>query len=185
MNDEQLTERLLEWVRTRHFGKHRGVVTDNADPTQRGRLKVRVPSVLAGLEAWAMPCVPYAGNGVGFYSLPEPGTGVWVDFEGGDPSYPIWSGCFWGDGELPDTSGATVKIWKTEKLTIRIDDGADEAFVEASSGSKLTVAGDVVSESGGAKHSVGSSGVVGEQGGAKTEVTQTSFRVNNGALEVM
>ena len=44
-----------------------------------------------------MPCVPYAGDAGRLYMLPEPGTGVWVEFEAGDPSYPIWSGCFWAD----------------------------------------------------------------------------------------
>ena len=57
---------LIDWVRSRYFGKYRGTVTDNADPTSRGRLKVNVPAVLGDLEVWAMPCVPYAGDGVGF-----------------------------------------------------------------------------------------------------------------------
>ena len=182
--DVALTEQLVEWIRTRHFGKYRGVVTDNADPTSRGRLKVKVPAVLGELEVWALPCVPYAGKGVGFYSLPEAGTGVWVEFEAGDPSYPIWTGCFWADNELPDAGGAPIKIWKTEKLTLRLDDDNDEALVEATSGSKLQVADDVVSESGGAKHPVGSDGVVGEAGASKLEITSASFRVNDGAFEV-
>jgi uncharacterized protein involved in type VI secretion and phage assembly len=184
-SDSELIEQLLDWVRNRYFGKYRGVVTDNADPTSRGRLKVKVAAVLGDLEVWAMPCVPYAGNGVGFYSLPEPDTGVWVEFEAGDPSYPIWTGCFWADGELPDESNADIKIWKTESVKIRIDDGGDEALMENSGGSKITVASDVISESGGSTHTVGSAGVVSEKGAAKTEVTSTSFKVNNGALEVM
>ena len=44
--DHELSEHLLEWVRGRYFGKYRGTLTDNADPTDRGRLKVRVPAVL-------------------------------------------------------------------------------------------------------------------------------------------
>jgi uncharacterized protein involved in type VI secretion and phage assembly len=183
--EQDVLERLLDWVRTHYFGKYRGTVTDNDDPTSRGRLKVRVPAVLGDLEAWAMPCVPYAGAGVGFYCLPEPDANVWVEFEGGDPSYPVWTGCFWADGELPDQSNAAIKIWKTESLTVRIDDDADELVIEASSGSKLTIAGDVVSESGGATHTVGSAGVVSDGGGSKTEVTTVSFSVNSGALEVM
>ena len=182
--EQELLERLLDWVRSRYFGKYRGTVSDNADPTSRGRLKVRVPAVLGEAEVWAMPCVPYAGDGVGFYALPEPGTGVWVEFEAGDPSYPIWSGCFWADGELPDASDAAIKIWKTESLTLRIDDGADELVAEASSGSKLTIAADVVSESGGSTHTVGSGGVASESGATKAEVTSSSFKVNSGSLEV-
>lgn len=185
MLPDDLNEELLDWVRGHFFGKYRGTVSDNADPTSRGRLKVRVPAVLGTVEAWAMPCVPYAGDGVGFYSLPATGTGIWVEFEAGDPSFPIWSGCFWADNELPDPGGASVKIWKTGKVTVRIDDNADEVKVETTSGSKVTLASDIQSESGGAKQTVGSSGVVSELGSGKVEVTSSAVKVNNGALEVM
>jgi Uncharacterized protein conserved in bacteria len=180
---DDLSQDLLTWVKHHYFGKYRGTVSDNSDPTNRGRLKVRVPAVLDTVESWAMPCVPYAGKSVGFYSLPEPGTGVWVEFEGGDPSFPIWSGCFWGDNELPDPGGAPIKIWKTEKVTFRIDDDNDELKMEVTSGSKITIASDIQSESG-AKHTVSSSGVVSELQAGKVEVTSTSVKVNNGAFEV-
>ena len=183
--EQNLLEQLLDWVRTHYFGKYRGTVVDNADPTARGRLKVSVPAVLGGTQAWAMPCVPYAGDGVGFYCLPEPGTGVWVEFEGGDPSYPVWAGFFWADGQLPDQSDPAIKIWKTNSLTLRIDDNADELVLEASSGSKVTVVDNVAIESGGATHTVGSGGVVSESGSGKVAVTSTSVSVNNGALEVI
>lgn len=176
---------LLGWVRSHYFGKYRGTVADNDDPTKRGRLKVKVPSVLEDLEVWAMPCVPYAGVGVGFYSLPALDTGVWIEFEAGDPSYPVWVGCFWGDNELPDPSGPSVKIWKTDSLTIRLDDDADELLIKTKSDSKITLSADVKTESGQATHTVGSGGVVSEQGGVgKVEVTVKTVKVNNGALEV-
>jgi uncharacterized protein involved in type VI secretion and phage assembly len=181
----ELIGQLIDWVRNRYFGKYRGIVTDNDDRTKRGRIAVKVPAVVEDLEVWAMPCVPYAGKEVGFYSLPEPGTGVWVEFEGGDPSYPIWTGCFWADGELPDVSDANVKIWKTGSLTLRMDDSRDEVLVENKSGSKITIRFDVATESGGATLTVGSGGVVSEQGANRSEVTSASFRVNNGALEVI
>src|SRR5436190_3846806 len=184
MFNDDLSQDLLNWVKGHFFGKYRGTVSDNSDPTNRGRLKVKVPSVLGTVESWAMPCVPYAGNGVGFYSLPEAGTGIWVEFEAGDPSYPIWSGCFWGDNELPDPGGAPIKIWKTEKVTFRMDDDNDEMKCEVTSGSKVTLAGDIQSESGGAKHTVGSSGVVSELNAGKVEVKSASVSVNNGAFEV-
>lgn len=181
----ELLEQLLDWVRNRYFGKYRGTVSDNADPTSRGRLKVKVPAVLGDLEVWAMPCIPYAGKKVGFYSLPEKDTGVWVEFEGGDSSYAIWTGCFWADNELPDQSDPNIKIWKTESHKIRLDDSADEVLVENSSDSKVTLSSDVKTESGGATHTVGSAGVVSEKGATKAEVSDSSYKVNNGALEVM
>lgn len=182
--EPDLLEEFYEWIRGRFFGKYRGTVVDNADPTQRGRIKVKVPAVLGPADVWAMPCVPYAGAGVGLYALPEPGTGVWVEFEQGDPSFPIWVGCFWGDGELPDVPDAAVKVWKTEKLTLRMDDGADELRAESTSGSVVTVAGSVLSESGGAKHEVGSGAVTSSTGTGTAELSGMTFKVNDGALEV-
>jgi uncharacterized protein involved in type VI secretion and phage assembly len=181
---EDLVGLLLEWVRSHHFGKYRGVVVSNRDETGRGRLKVRVPAVLDRLEVWAMPCVPYAGAGVGFLALPEPETGVWVEFEGGDPSYPIWTGCFWADGEAPERGDAAIKVWRTGKGVVRIDDGNDAILVENASKARVELAGSVVTEAGHARHSVGAGGVVSEQGAGKVEVTPGSVRVNNGVLEV-
>jgi uncharacterized protein involved in type VI secretion and phage assembly len=178
-------EALLDWVRNRYFGKYRGVVTDNADPTNRGRIKVRVPAVMGTLEMWAMPCVPYAGPSVGFFSLPPSGAGVWVEFEAGDPSYPIWAGCFWADNEIPAPADTpNMHIWKTEKLTVRLDDDNDELFLSTTSESKITMKSDVKTESGGAKHTVGSAGVESSKGATKTSVADSSFSVNDSSLVV-
>lgn len=84
------------------WGKYRGTVVDNEDPMMLGRLQIMVPQILGEvITAWAMPCAPYAGMQVGFYMMPPVGAAVWAEFEGGDPNYPIWSGCFWREGELP------------------------------------------------------------------------------------
>jgi uncharacterized protein involved in type VI secretion and phage assembly len=183
--EPEAVEQLLDWARSRYFSKYRGTVKDNADPTNRGRLKVEVPAVLGTLTAWAMPCVPYAGKGVGFYSLPEAGTGVWVEFEAGDPSYPIWTGCFWADNELPDKGGAAVKIWKTDEVTVRVDDKAKELKAEVSGGAKLTMKKDAETKAGENTHTVSSNGVVSKVGKNKAEISSKSFSVNDGALEVM
>lgn len=83
----------------RYYGKYRGKVENNIDPMQLGRIQVSAPAVLGdGTLSWAMPCTPYAGSGVGFFAIPPVGANVWVEFEGGDPDYPIWAGCFWGTG---------------------------------------------------------------------------------------
>ena len=67
-----------------------------------------VPAVLGDTETgWCMPCVPYAGPNVGIAFLPETGSGVWIEFEGGDVSYPVWVGGYWRDGEVPADVGAT------------------------------------------------------------------------------
>jgi uncharacterized protein involved in type VI secretion and phage assembly len=95
---------------TTHLGKHRGLVLNNVDPEQRGRLLVQVPDVLGlGTSSWAMPSVPFAGPQMGAYTVPVIGAGVWVEFEGGDPDYPIWTGGFWGSAaEVPALALAGV-----------------------------------------------------------------------------
>ena len=147
MNPNEL-ESILDQVRNRYFGKYRGVLVDNQDPTNRGRLKVRIPAVIDELEVWAMPCVPYAGDGVGLYNLREQGTGVWVEFESGDPSFPIWSGFFWADGQLPEDEGGTqanpdLKIWRTrEGLLLALSDQAQTIAISDKDGKnflKITV----------------------------------------------
>lgn len=87
----------------KYYGKYRGTVLQNIDPMQMGRIQVIVPDVSAVLpSSWAMPCVPIAGKQMGSYFVPQIGSGVWVEFEQGDPDYPIWTGCFWGSAsELP------------------------------------------------------------------------------------
>ncbi len=56
-----------------------------------------MPAILGEVPTgWAKPCVPYAGPTSGFFSVPPIGAGVWIEFEAGDVSQPIWTGCYWG-----------------------------------------------------------------------------------------
>ena len=71
-------------VRRQFFGKYRGRVEKNVDPERLGRLQLSVPVVLQDVSTgWALPCVPYAGPGVGLFAIPPVGASVWVEFEGG------------------------------------------------------------------------------------------------------
>jgi hypothetical protein len=113
----------------RHYGKYRGLVTDNQDPKNLGRIRARVPEVLVDVESgWALPCAPYAGDGSGHYTVPAPGAGVWIEFEAGDVSRPLWSGCWWSADQVPADEGGTaatpgVKILRSEAgLLVRLDD---------------------------------------------------------------
>lgn len=87
----------------KYYGKYRGTVINNVDPEQRGRIMAIVPDVLGMVpSSWAMPCFPVAGKQNGVCAVPKIGDGVWVEFEQGDPDYPIWVGCFWGSvAEVP------------------------------------------------------------------------------------
>ena len=99
-------------MQEKRYGKYRGMVLNNIDTEQRGRLLVQLPDVLGlGTSSWALPCVPLAGPQMGAYFVPLIGSGVWVEFEGGDPDYPIWTGCFWGSAaEVPPLALAGLPV---------------------------------------------------------------------------
>jgi uncharacterized protein involved in type VI secretion and phage assembly len=128
---------------SRHYGKYRGIVTDNEDPRNMGRIRARVPEVLGDVETgWALPCAPYAGDGSGSYMVPEPDTGVWIEFEAGDVSRPIWSGCWWGEGQLPEGQGGAatppLKIVRSEQgLMVALDDDGQTIHVSDENGQNM------------------------------------------------
>ncbi len=100
---EELLEQLIERLDNRYYGKHRGYVSNVKDPLNLGRIKAYVPRLLGEAETgWAMPCAPYAGPDQGLYAVPDVGAGVWLEFEAGDLSRPIWSGSWWGKPESAD-----------------------------------------------------------------------------------
>jgi uncharacterized protein involved in type VI secretion and phage assembly len=81
----------------KYYGKYRGTVINNIDPLQIGRIQVSVPDVTGLIpSSWALPCLPLAGKQMGTYMVPQIGSGVWVEFEQGNPEFPIWTGSFWG-----------------------------------------------------------------------------------------
>lgn len=156
------------------FGKYRGKVENNIDPLQQGRLQVSVPAVLGeGRMSWAMPCVPFAGNGVGLFLVPPTGANVWVEFEGGNPDYPIWSGCFWGPGEVPASPAvAEMKVWKTATGTITMNDlpGIGGITIETTTGARIAITATGIEITNGQ--------------GAMIKLTGPQITLNDGALEV-
>ena len=159
-------------------GKYRGTVANNLDPLQQGRVQVSVPAVLGdGQLSWAMPCVPYAGDGVGFFAVPPVGAHCWVEFEGGDPAYPILAGCFWGDGQAPGDGLPTTKVLKTDGVTLTITDLPGSGGLTIDVGSPaVPVAMKIACTSSGIELGIGPSKVV---------LSNTSVSVNDGALEVI
>lgn len=123
-----------------HWGKYRGTVITSADMTFSGRLLCEVPAFPGMILNWATPCVPYAGFEQGLFAMPPTGADVWVEFENGDLDYPIWSGCFWGEGEIPVTpelgplSAALVKVFKTPFCTVQLDDTPEVGGIKISVG---------------------------------------------------
>lgn len=162
------------------FGKYRGVVTSTDDPLIMGRVRARVPDVLGDRESgWAMPCVPFAGQGMGFFALPADGAGVWIEFEHGDPDYPIWSGCWWGSAaELP-TQVLTPP--QSGKILLRTD-GGSSILVDETPG----VGGITLSTSTGQKIVISATGIEIDNGtGASIKLQGPQVSINGGALEVV
>lgn len=169
MNEQAMLE-LLERIRYRFYGKYRGSVTDVDASTLR--IKAKVPAVLGDQESgWCMPCVPYAGQDVGVAFLPEEGSGVWIEFEGGDVSYPIWTGCYWRSGEQPSDAAPKVKVIVTKAPhKILLDDDAESITISDSNQNTITL---------------DSSGITLTRGSNSVAVTDSEVNVNDGALEVM
>lgn len=156
------------------LGKFRGKVTDNRDPLFLGRLRLKVQDVYGDNDSgWAMPALPYAGNGVGLFLIPPTDASVWVEFEHGDPEYPIWSGCFWAQGEVPASPAvAEMKVLKTDTATITLNDlpGAGGITIETQAGMKIKI---------------DASGIeINDGTGGSIKMTGPQVSINNGALEV-
>lgn len=154
-------------------GKYRGTVENNVDPRQMGRIQIKVPNVLGESRlSWAMPCAPYAGPGVGLFAIPPVGANVWIEFENGDPDYPIWTGCFWDEGDLPaDPPLAEKKVLKTDVGTITLDDtpGAGGITIETTSNMKIVL---------------NSQGIEITNGQASIKIQGPTVSINGNALEV-
>jgi len=128
----------------RYFGKYRGTVSDNKDKKNLGRIRAHVPEVLGKeVSGWAFPALPYSGDGSGSFTVPPAKAGVWIEFEAGEISRPIWTGCWWGSNQLPKDENGTaakpdLKILRSEKgLIIRLDDGDQSIAVSDSNGKNL------------------------------------------------
>lgn len=142
--ENHLLSRLAADNRHRFFGKYRAKVKTVMDGSDLGKLIVTLPEVYDDQDsppAW--PCVPYAGPQHGLVALPEAGDGVWVEFEGGDPSNPIWTGCWWADGNMPSPADTNVRVWATSGgLKIVLDDGAGELRLEHPGGASISLSSD-------------------------------------------
>ena len=176
---------MTEEANTRQFwGKYRGTVINNVDPELRGRLLINVPDVLNVVPStWAEPCTPLAGPtgpGMGVYMVPPIGAAVWVEFERGDPNYPIWVGCRWGaSSDIPPLAHAGLPV--------------SPNVVLQTLGQQALVISDLPGPTGGLmlKSAAGASIIVNDTGiyiqngrGASLIRTGPTVTVNNGALVV-
>jgi len=168
---QRLLVELSELVRSRYFGKYRGVVKNVNDIENMGRIKAYVPEIYGEEESpWALPCVPFAGKNHGLVALPEEKDGVWIEFEGGDPSKPIWTGCWWGSEDMPDPGSPKTRVFVTSgghKLIL--DDDQNKVQLLHSDGGKISISDSEI------KLKIGSTQIV---------LSANGVSINNGSLEV-
>jgi Type VI secretion system/phage-baseplate injector OB domain len=160
------------------FGLYRGEVAGNVDPMKRGRVQVSVPEVYGdGRLAWAEPCAGYAGDNVGSFAIPPVGAAGWIQFERGDPDYPVLAGLAWKDGQSPASGLEQEKVFKTGGIKVTVSDapGGGGVTVEVGSPAVNTPI----------KFALTSSGIELSMGSSAIKLDGTKVTVNNGALEVM
>jgi hypothetical protein len=171
----------------KYFGKYRGTVLNNVDPELRGRLMLNVPDVLGAIpSSWAEPCVPLAGPTgppMGVYLVPPIGAGVWVEFEGGNPDYPIWSGCRWGSAaDIP----ALAKAGNPADPNIVMQSLLQHTFMISDLPPSPATGGIILKSATGAMIVVNDSGIYIQNGkGASITMIGPTVTVNNGALTVI
>jgi uncharacterized protein involved in type VI secretion and phage assembly len=165
----------------RYWGKYRGSVINNIDPMKKGRIMAMVPDVLGSVPSgWALPCVPCGGIQMGFLAVPSINAGVWIEFEGGDPSYPIWVGAWWGStaevpalAQLTPPGLASFVMQTTLMNALMISDAPGPTggiLLKSASGASITI---------------NETGIIIQNGqGASIAMTGPTVTVNAGALTV-
>jgi uncharacterized protein involved in type VI secretion and phage assembly len=161
------------------FGKYRGTVLNNVDPMQIGRIQALVPDV-ENLRpiGWAMPCVPLAGPQMGAYFVPPVGAGVWIEFEEGDPDFPIWVGGYWNTAAdvpaLAQDRASDIVLQTAGQNAIVISDLAGPA------------GGIMLKSANGATIVINDAGITIQNGkGASLRLIGPEVDINDGALTVV
>jgi hypothetical protein len=169
----------------RYYGKYRGFVIENIDPEQLGRVMLQCPDVLGEIpSSWAMPCVPSAGIQAGCFMVPPIGSQVWVEFEQGDPDYPIWTGGFWGlVADVPVFATAPPAIPPGQNIVLQT---SGQNLIMVSDAPPTPATGGIVLKSvSGAMIVVNETGIYISNGqGASITMVGPSVTVNLGALMV-
>jgi len=171
---EEIVARLVERVESRYYGKYRGQVTDNEDPDNLGRVKAKVPALLGDQElGWALPAFAYGGaSEQGFFAVPDVDAGVWIEFEGGELSHPVWSGTWYSSGAIPESAKPSKKVLKTTAgHKIVFDDDGESLEITDSSGNTIKM---------------DSNGIeIADANGHTIKMTSSSVTINGSSLEVM
>ena len=167
---------------TELYGKYRGTVVNNIDPLQTARIQVMVSDVAGFVPGtWAMPCLPMAGINSGVFTVPMIGSGVWIEFERGDPDYPVWTGGYWGSAaETPVLSHAVPPGISGITIQTALKNGLVISDLPGPTG------GILIQTTTGAMISVSDVGIIISNGkGAIINMTGPTVDINLGALTVV
>jgi uncharacterized protein involved in type VI secretion and phage assembly len=130
------------------FGVVIGIVTNNQDPDNMARVRVKFPWLSDDDESWwARMAVPMGGSGRGTYFLPEVDDEVLVAFEHGDVRSPYVVGALWNGKDAPPTNNSDGKnnirlIHSRSGHLVRLDDtDGDEKIevIDKTGGNKITI----------------------------------------------
>src|SRR5215475_3124836 len=120
----------------RFYGVVVGVVTNNQDPENLHRVKVRFPWLDLDHEShWARVVATMAGNGRGAYFLPEVDDEVLVAFEHGSLEHPYVLGSLWNGKDKPHENNSDGKndnrtIKSRSGHVFRLRDSDNDARIE-------------------------------------------------------
>ena len=127
----------------KYYSCYRGYVVDTNDPENLDRLKINIPEITGvnSTPRWALPFNLYAGKGYGYHCIPQVGDMVWVQFEKGNPNYPIWSYSYYGRNEKPEEfkSNTVAGFKSTLGHLIMVDNDKDNPYIRIQHQNKLSI----------------------------------------------
>ncbi len=181
---------LSEWRNRQVFGKYRGTVETVETGDLLGYISVKVPDLFGAdfIVEKVRPCSPFAGNKHGFVAIPEPGDGVWVEFEACKASLPIWTGFWWADDEMPEPKGPLVRSFITTKgHKLILNDDANEVKLLHADGPQITMTnGDITLKIGDTSIKMTSSDLTMQVGASKTsphiKITSTEISLQSSSV---
>lgn len=139
----------------KYYGIYQGIVTNSKDEQQRGRIKIKCPSVLSDVEsAWCDPVVPVCYDNGGDFCIPLVDETVWVMFVEGDVNRPVYLGNWWQKDMTPlgtnykdadkvriISYGDCTITMKMGVIDINVGEGVCDLKIEHN---KVTIKGDLI-----------------------------------------
>ena len=167
---ESMLVRIAEQLRTMRYGKYRGIVRQVGQGREFGMITALVPAVYGQEETpWALPAAPFAGAKHGLVLIPEAGDGVWIEFEAGNIAIPIWTGCWWRDGDNPAESPKARLLATSAGHQVLIDEDADKILLKHPGGAEISMTSDAISL---------------KLGSCELKITTSEINLNNGMVKV-